>query len=182
MSKLLFVTRFGNPILRSVARRLTPDEILSKATQDLINNIRHTIREKDYGVGLAAPQVDVNIALSVIGIKPTPNRPSLKPFETVIINPEIIETYGDPQLVWEGCISCGTSDDILFGQLPRFKSIKLRWLDENAKLREEILDGFIAQVAQHETDHLNGILFVDRVTDPKTFMMADEYRKRILGK
>ena len=83
--------------------------------------------------------------------------------------------------MWEGCISCGTGDDILFGQLPRFESITLRWLDENAKPREEKLDGFIAQVAQHETDHLNGILFVDHITDPKTFMMADEYRKRILG-
>jgi len=182
MPKILSATRFGNPILRNVARRLGPDEILSREVQNLINDIRHTVREKSYGVGLAAPQVDVSIALSVIGIKPTPNRPDLMPFETVIINSEIIETHGKPQLVWEGCISCGTDDDILFGQLPRYESIKLRWLDENARLREEKLDGFVAQVAQHETDHLNGILFVDHVTDPRTFMMADEYRKRILGK
>lgn len=182
MLKTLSATRFGNPILRRVARRLGSDEILSREMQNLIGDIRHTIREKSYGVGLAAPQVDVSIALSVIGIKPTPNRPGLTPFETVIINPEIIETYGKPQLVWEGCISCGTDDDILFGQLPRFENIKLRWLDENAKMREEVLDGFIAQVAQHETDHLNGILFVDHVANPKTFMMADEYRKRILRK
>jgi peptide deformylase len=182
MAETLPVTRFGNPILRNVARRLAPDEILSDKIQNLINDIRHMIREKSYGVGLAAPQVDAGIALSVIGIKPTPNRPNLTPFETVIINPEIIETYGKPRPMWEGCINCGTNDDILFGQLPRFESIKLRWFDENAKLREEKLDGFVAQVAQHETDHLNGILFIDHVTDPKTFMMADEYRKRILVK
>ena len=179
--KQLTATRFGNPILRQVARRLAPNEILSPQIQNLINDIRYTVHEKSYGVGLAAPQVNVGVALSIISIKPTPNRPELEPFEIVIINPEVIETYGEPQLMWEGCISCGTGDDILFGQLPRFESITLRWLDENAKPREEKLDGFIAQVAQHETDHLNGILFVDHITDPKTFMMADEYRKRILG-
>jgi peptide deformylase len=182
MPKTLPATRFGNPILRSVAQKLAPNEIVSDEIQNLIDDIRHTIREKSYGVGLAAPQVGASIALSVIGIKPTPNRPNLTPFETVIINPEIIETYGKPQLMWEGCISCGTDDDILFGQLPRYESIKLRWLDENAKQREEKLDGFVAQVAQHETDHLNGILFVDHVTDSKTLMMADEYRKRILDR
>lgn len=182
MSEILSTTRFGNPILRNVAKKLTSREILSEEIQTLIDNIRHTLREKSYGVGLAAPQVGVGVALSVIGIKPTPNRPNLVPFESVIINPEILKTYGAPQPVWEGCISCGTGDDILFGQLLRFESIKLRWIDEKAKPREEVLDGFVAQVAQHEIDHLKGILFVDYVTDPRTFMMADEYRKRVLHK
>jgi len=182
MPKILTATRFGNPILRQKAKLLTAEEILSPKIQTLIENIRFTVREKSYGVGLAAPQVGSSVALSVIGIKPTPNRPKLEPFETVIINPEIMETYGKPVQVWEGCISCGTNDDILFAQLPRYGKIKLRWLDQNAKKREEVLEGFIAQVAQHETDHLNGVLFVDHVTDPATFMMADEYRKRILNK
>jgi len=181
MPKLLTATRFGNPILREVARRLTPEEILSSETQAIIEDIRFTVRERTYGVGLAAPQVAASIALGVIGIKPTPNRPELEPFETVIINPEIIETFNEPQLVWEGCISCGTDDDLLFGQLPRYEKIRLRWLDERAVQREEVLEGFVAQVVQHETDHLNGILFVDHVTDPKTFMMADEYRICVLG-
>ena len=181
MPELLKATRFGNPILREVAKRLTTDEVGADEIQTLIRNIRYTLKEKSYGVGLAAPQVGSAVALSVIGIKPTPNRPELEPFDTVIINPEIIETYGEPKYVWEGCVSCGTDDDILFGQLPRYESIKLRWLDETATSREEVLGGFVAQVVQHETDHLNGVLFVDHVTDSKTFMMADEYRKRIVN-
>ena len=182
MSKILNATRFGNPILRSKTRRLTLAEIKSENIQTLIDNMRHTLVKKAYGVGIAAPQVGVGIALSVIGIKPTPNRPNLESFETVLINPEIVETYGNKKRPWEGCISCGTGNNTLFAQVPRYKRIKLRWINEKGEQREEILEGFIAHVVQHEVDHLNGVLFVDRVKDPSTFMMADEYRKRIVIK
>lgn len=182
MSKILKATRFGNPILRSKAKHLTLELIKSEKIQTLIDDMRYTLLKKEYGVGIAAPQVGFNVALSVIGIKPTPNRPNLERFETVIINPEIIETYGNRKQLWEGCISCGTGNNTLFAQVPRYKKIKLRWLDEGGRKQERVLDGFIAHVAQHETDHLNGILFVDRVKDPSTFMMADEYRKRIVNK
>lgn len=182
MTEILPITRFGNPILRKVTRRLGEEEILSSNTQSLIENMRHTLIEKKYGVGIAAPQVGESVALSVIGIKPTPNRPKLEPFETVLINPEITETFGEPIDMWEGCVSCGTEDDILFAQLPRYEQVKVTWLDEYAKSREEIIGGFVAQVIQHETDHLNGVLFVDHITNTTSFMMADEYRKRIIGK
>lgn len=177
--KVLRATRFGNPILRQTARPLSSDEILSDDIQHLIADIRYTLQEKAYGVGLAAPQVDQSVALSVIGIKPTPNRPDLEIFDSVIINPKITETFGKRVGLWEGCISCGTGKDTLFAKVPRYAKIRLQWLDEHAKERNEILDGFVAHVAQHETDHLGGVLFVDRVKDPSTFMMADEYRKRI---
>jgi peptide deformylase len=138
MTEILPITRFGNPVLRETARRLDKDEISSSAIQMLIENMRYTLIEKKFGVGIAAPQVGESIALSVIGVKPTPNRPELEPFETVLINPEIVETFGEPVDMWEGCVSCGT-------------------------------------------DHLNGILFLDHITNTKSFMMADEYRKRIIG-
>lgn len=182
MTEILPITRFGNPVLREPARRLSKDEILSDDTQSLIENMRFTLIEKKYGVGIAAPQVGAGIALSVIGVKPTPNRPELEPFDTVLINPEIVERFGKPVNMWEGCVSCGTEDDILFAQLPRYEQVKVTWFDEYAKSREEVIGGFVAQVVQHETDHLNGVLFVDHVTDTTSFMMADEYRKRILGK
>jgi peptide deformylase len=143
--------------------------------------MRTTLEEKKYGVAIAAPQIGESIALTVVGIKPTPNRPELEPYDAVLINPEIIETVGEPVDSWEGCVSCGTGDDILFAQVPRFKEIRVTWLDETAKSRDELLGGFVAHVIQHETDHLNGILFVDRVTDPTSYMMVDEYRKRVLG-
>lgn len=180
MPKILSATRFGNPILRKVARSLSPDEIISEDIQQLIADMRYTLVEESYGVGIAAPQVGHSVALSVIGIKPTPNRPNVDPFESVIINPEIVETFGELTDMWEGCISCGTGDDTLYGKVPRYEKIKLRWLDEHGKSREEVLSGFVANVAQHETDHLNGVLFVDRVADSMTYMMADEYRKRIV--
>lgn len=182
MAEILKLTRFGNPILRETARRLTSEEIMSDEIQTLIVNMKYTLAEKSYGVGIAAPQVGESVAMSVIGIKPTPTRPELEPFETVIINPEVVEAYGRRKKMWEGCVSCGTDDDILYGLVPRYEKIKLKWLDEHAKTREEIIGGFVAHVAQHETDHLNGVLFVDHVKDTKSYMMADEYKKRIIHK
>ena len=182
MSELLTATRFGNPILREEMRRLNPEEILSEETQNLIENMYYTLREKKYGVGIAAPQVGARIALSVVGIKPTPTRPNLEPFNTVLINPVVAETFGDAEEMWEGCISSGEGDNTLYAKVPRFKKIRLQWLDELAKSHDEILEGFVAHVAQHETDHLNGLLFVDRVEDTKSYMLADEYKKFIESK
>ncbi len=179
MSELLNATRFGNPILREEMRRITPEKILSDEIQSLIENMYYTLSEKKYGVGIAAPQVGARVALSVVGIKPTPTRPNLEPFSTVLINPVVVETFGDAEEMWEGCISSGEGNNTLYAKVPRFKSIRLQWLDENAQEHDEILEGFVAHVAQHETDHLNGILFVDRVQDTKSYMLADEYKKMI---
>lgn len=182
MRTLLTATRFGNPILRQPVRTLTRSEIRSKEIQDLIADMYFTLDEKEYGVGLAAPQVGYSIALSVIGIKPTPTRPNLAVFKTVLINPEVIETFGETTMMWEGCISSGEGRDTLYAQVPRYQKIRLKWLDHKAGEHEEVLDGFVAHVTQHEVDHLNGVLFVDNVKDPSTFMMADEYRARVANK
>lgn len=176
---VLRLRRFGDPVLRQLARRLSPDEIVSKDIRALIKNIRETNAAKQYGVGLAAPQVGVSVALSVIGIKPTPTRPDLEPFETVIINPSY-EGIGHRTGLWEGCQSCGKGNNTLYGKALRYRKIRASWLDENAEEHTEELDGFVAHVFQHETDHLNGILFVDRVRDTRTYMMADEFRRRML--
>lgn len=182
MTKLLEATQFGNPILREVAKRLTTDEILSDEVQALIADMYYTLQEREQGVGLAAPQVGESVALSVIGIKPTPTRPNLEIFNTVLINPEVVETYGRAQQMWEGCVSSGELENTLYAQVPRYKKIRLTWLDENAIAHDEVLEGFVAHVAQHETDHLNGVLFVDRVKDTKTYMLASEYKKHIANK
>ncbi len=177
--RVLELTRAGDPILRKVMPRVAPEDILSAEIQDLINNIRYTCREKQYGVGLAAPQVGAMYALSVIGIKPTPNRPKLEHFDQVIINPSY-EGIGEPNGKWEGCMSIGSGDDLLYGQAERFDEIEAEWLDEFGEYHKRILGGFVAHVFQHEADHVNGVLFVDKVRDTTTFMMADEYRKRIV--
>lgn len=171
---------FGNPILREPARRLTREEILSDEIQALIHNMFYTVAKKKSGVGLAAPQVGVGVAISGIAIKETPNRPGLEPFESAIVNPEIVETFGRKTGMWEGCISCGEGVHTLYAKVPRYKKVRLRWLDERAMQHEEVIEGFKAHVAQHEVDHLNGILFVDRVVDTKTFMMQPEFKKRVV--
>ncbi len=180
MAKILRRTLFGNPILRTPARRLNPAEIKSPAIQELIADMRHTVDVKKYGVGLAAPQVGRPVALSIVGIKATPSRPGLKAIEIVIINPEIIKTYGRRSQKWEGCISFGGGANFPYAKTLRWSKIRLRYIDEHAKQHEEDFDGLLAHVLQHETDHLNGILFVERVKDPRTFVMVSEYKKHIL--
>ena len=177
--QLLQLTRAGNPILREVMPRLSREDILSEEVQSAIADMRHTCQAEQYGVGIAAPQVGARYALSVVGIKSTPNRPKLEPFDQVIINPSY-EGIGEPNGKWEGCMSVGSGDDLLYGQAERFDEIEAEWLDEFGEHHKRVLGGFVAHVFQHEADHLNGILFVDRVRDTTTFMMADEYRKRIV--
>lgn len=179
MPRLLKLTRLGNPILRKVAKKVVVSEIKSKSIQGLISNIRHTNKVKKYSVGLSAPQVNKSLALSVIGIKPTPNHPEAKEFDSVIINPSYIGASEMTEL-WEGCQSVGSGNDILYGPVPRYTKIKAKWYDEKSNYHEEILVDLTAHVFQHETDHLNGVIFIDKVTDTRKLMMADEYQKRIL--
>ncbi len=181
MNRILRRAQFGNPILRQEARALAKREILSSEIQSLIKNIKYTLKNKKYGVGLAAPQVGEGVSLAVIRIRPTKTRPKLpkeKWADLVIINPKITKSIGRRQQMWEGCISFTES----FAKVPRYKKIELLYLDEKATKHKKIFEGLLAHVIQHEVDHLNGILFVDKVKDPTTFMTASEYKKRIVNK
>jgi len=140
-------------------------------------------KNKKYGIGLAAPQVGHSLAISVLNVHATPNHPDVhEDLKMVIINPRIVETFGRRTPKWEGCISGGAGNNILYGQTMRYKKLRLAWDDEKAIHHEQEFDGLAAHVMQHEIDHLMGILFVDRVHDSKTFMMADEYRKMMRTK
>ena len=176
--KVLRRTNFGNPVLRQVARRLTADEIVSDEIQTLVADMFYTVERKQYGIGLAAPQVGRSVALSVIAIKPTPSRPHLADEQLVIINPELIKTYGRRQAMWEGCISFGSGKDFPYAQAMRYTKLRVCYLDQWAKPHERDVDGMLAHVMQHEIDHLNGVLFVDHVKDSKTYVMMSEFKKR----
>ncbi len=176
---LLAQVQFGDPILRRVARELTKAEILSPKTIELIKNMRYTLVTKKMGVGLAAPQVGKSLALSVIRIRPTKHRPKAEPYEQVIVNPKVIKTYGKKTEMWEGCLSAGESG--LFAKVPRYKRVTVQFLDQSGNPNEESFDGLQAQVMQHEIDHLNGVLFMDHVQNPKTYMTLKEYKKHIVN-
>lgn len=180
MARLLKITQFGNPILRQKVKTLTPKEVKSKTTQDLIANMRHTMISKGYGVALAAPQVAKSIALFVITIKPNKNHPTRDTVNKVCINPKILKTFGKKQPMWEGCMSLGNGETTLFAQTTRWPKLSVKYINENGEEVLEDLDGLEAHVFQHEYDHLQGILFVDKVKDTKTYMTMAEYQKRIL--
>ncbi|HEY4964293.1 MAG TPA: peptide deformylase [Candidatus Saccharimonadales bacterium] len=171
--KKLKRTQFGNPILRQKTAKLSSEQIKSEDVQNFIKDIQNTLSTKDYGIGLAAPQVGRSISLAVIALKPTPTRPDNKELKMVIINPEIISTDSTEVGMWEACIS---GSDI-YGKAMRHENIRLKWHDETGKLHEQEFSGIVAQVIQHEVDHLNGVLFVDRVIDTKTYITFAEYKK-----
>jgi peptide deformylase len=178
MSRLIILkrTQFGNPVLRQKAKRLSNDEILSGEIQALIQNMHHTLLNRNYGIGIAAPQIGQSLAISVIELRSTrtrPNLPKSKWVSMVIINPEIVKTYGESKEMWEGCLSF----DNAFAKVPRYEKIRVHYQDEKSKEHEKVLDGLLAHVFQHETDHLNGALFVDKVRDTKTYMTESEYLK-----
>jgi len=177
MSKLK-ITEFGNPILRKVSKKVTQIEIKSAKVQKLIEDMKMTIKTGEYGVGLAAPQVGESLAISVITLRPTTSHPERETFDAVIINPEITETVGEKVDKWEGCMSFGSGEPV-FAQTRRYETIKVCYYDETAKLHEETLTGLKAHVFQHESDHLDGVLFVDRVEDPRSWMNASEYKKML---
>lgn len=172
--------QFGDPLLRETARRMTKSEILSEPIKHLIADMRQTLRTNELGVGLAAPQVGESVALSVIWIEPTAQRPHVENFSATIINPKIVSSHGRRVQRWEGCISGGshgTAD--LFAKVPRYNDVDVEYLDEKGNQHTETYTGLLAQIMQHEIDHLNGILFVDRVKDTKTYMTHAEYRKML---
>ena len=182
MKILGLVTDKNNPILREKCRRLSKDEILTEDIQNLIDDIKYTCDEKKYGVGLSANQVGEPLAISVIAIKPTPSRPDLELYEKVCINTEIVETFGEPELMWEGCMSTAVDEngEPAMARVPRFTKIRVKYNDRNGDECSEVVEGFVAHVVQHETDHLNGILFMDLI-DTKDLITNKEYREKMKG-
>lgn len=173
--KTLQKTEFGNPVLRKVAKQLKPEEIKSGKVQALIKNMHYTLTHKKFGVGLAAPQVGESIALVVIEVQPTEYRPNLENFSATFINPKLTKTFGKKIPMYEGCLSSGVEP--MMAKVPRYKKVEVQYLDENAEQQTKVFEGMAAHVAQHEIDHLNGILFVDKVEDAKTYMSFKEYKK-----
>jgi peptide deformylase len=164
-------TYFGNPILRMKAKPVALAEIKKRSFQKFIKSMFFTMREVG-GVGLAAPQVGVPLRLAVIRVgKKSPS--------IVLINPKIESHSKTEQQDWEGCLSFPS----VRGLVPRYEKMVVSYYDEAGKKQRKIIDRFSeARVFQHEIDHLDGALYVDRMRDMKSLMAFSEYKKRIPGK
>ena len=166
---ILKVARMGHPVLRQRAKALTPADLREPLMQKLIDDMIDTMHEY-HGVGLAAPQVheDLRLFVAMLDDEPGPESEAV-----VVINPEIIAVTEDKEEGWEGCLSI---PDIR-GMVPRYTDITVRALDRTGRKVELSLKNFPARVAQHETDHLDGVLFFDRMTSMKSLTYLDEYSR-----
>jgi len=166
---ILKVARMGHPVLRERARPVDTSELKDPLFQKLIDDMVETMHEY-HGVGLAAPQVREGVRLFVAVLDDDPDSESEA---TVIINPDIIPNASDKREGWEGCLSI---PDIR-GLVPRFTDITVLALDRHGKKIELKLKDFSARVVQHETDHLDGVLFFDRMTSMQSLTYLEEYSK-----
>jgi peptide deformylase len=164
---ILKVARMGHPALRRPGRAVDPSELKSAPVQKLIDDMIHTMKEY-HGIGLAAPQVHESVRLFVAGS--TEAEEGGFPL-MVVVNPEI-EAVG-PEIVedWEGCLSIPD----LRGKVPRARHIQLRALDRQGKKVDMRASGYLARVLQHETDHLDGVLFLDRMTSFESLTFLEEF-------
>jgi peptide deformylase len=173
---ILKVARMGHPVLRAKAKPIDPAAIKSAEIQQLVDDMFETMREYQ-GVGLAAPQIHVGLRLFVAGFPPSRHGDDEdeEPQERVplmaLINPEITPIGTLVEDDWEGCLSI---PDIR-GKVPRAREIQVRAYDRSGKRIEIRAKGFTARVIQHETDHLDGVLFFDRMKSFETLTFLDEF-------
>ena len=167
----------GHPVLRRRARPLRPEELTGDGLLRLVSDMVDTLH--DYGgIGLAAPQVNVSVRLALIEIPGGPTRyGELEHMPlTVCVNPEIEIVDETTAGYWEGCLSIPG----LRGFVERPQHIRVRYLDLKGEPRELEAEGFLATVFQHEFDHLDGRLFVDRVRDRTQLAFEEEFARYVL--
>ena len=171
---ILKVARMGHPVLRIKTPALERVAIKSAAVQQLIDDMMDTMREY-HGVGLAAPQVHEGVRLFVAALDTDDRGEDVADIEPIaLINPDITPVAGTEIVEdWEGCLSI---PDIR-GRVPRAREITVRAYDRKGARLEISAHGFPARVIQHETDHLDGILFVDRMKSFESLTFLEEYSR-----
>jgi peptide deformylase len=169
---ILKVARIGHPVVRAEARSVPAGKIRSTEIQRLIDDMEETMHEYD-GVGLAAPQVHVGLRLAVLEVPPSDERSEdAVPF-TVLVNPVLTPLVEARLVGFEGCLSIPE----LRGQVPRFQKVRLEALDRKARPYAVEASGFFARVIQHECDHLDGRVYLDRMTDLRSLSFLPEFQR-----
>ena len=163
---VLEIATVGDPVLRERAREVTAEELRSPEVQRLIDDMIETKRAAA-GAGIAANQVGETLRIAVVEVEAGNPRYPYKPAVplTVLVNP-VLEPVGDTMAeINEGCLSVPD----LRGTVDRYEAVRVRYLDREGGEHDELRRGLTAGTFQHEVDHLDGILFLDRVRDPATF-------------
>lgn len=170
---ILKVAKMGHPILREIAKEVPAAEIGTQAFQDFVGSMIDTMHEYD-GAGLAAPQVHVSQRIVVMEVKNNPRYPDAESMPLcVVINPRIHFLCERRVEIVEGCLSIPD----LRGVVSRVAEIELEALDRNGDPIRTHFEGFSAAVVQHECDHLDGVLYVDRVADTRTLSFVREFQR-----
>lgn len=164
---ILAINRFGSPILR----KSSFDIDASDGINEIAANMSQTLKKKN-GIGLAGVQVSLLKNIFIIDTTPL-NEKGIMPIEMVVVNPEIIDLSDDSSYYTEGCLSIPD----IFEDLLRPDKIEVRYRDKEFDLHEEVLDGVVARIFQHEYDHLQGVLFVDRLNPLKRRLIQGRLRK-----
>lgn len=167
------IALLGNPVLRLQAEAVT--DVRSMETQQLIASMRHSL-EGTQGVGLAAPQISVSKRVIIVASRPTPRYPHAPDMEPVVmINPGYRALSETKEKGWEGCLSIPG----IRALVPRYTDIGIHYTDEHGSLVESELNGFVARIFQHEIDHLDGMVYLDRVEDNRDIFSESEYLQRV---
>lgn len=172
---VLPIVEVGHPALREPARPVSEDELASPEFQSFIDDLIDTMRAAG-GAGLAANQVADLRRVAVVEVRAGNPRYPYKPEIplTVIVNPELEPASDRTMMINEGCLSVPN----MRGEVPRHEQVRVRFTGRDGTAHEELRSGLTAGTFQHEVDHLDGIMFLDRVSDPRTFMTWAEFDAR----
>lgn len=172
---VLPIVEIGHPALREPARAVGSDELASPEFQGFIDDLIDTMRAAG-GAGLAANQVADPRRVAVVEVRAGNPRYPYKPQIplTVIVNPELEPASDQIMMINEGCLSVPN----MRGEVPRHETVRVRFTGRDGTPHDELRSGLTAGTFQHEVDHLDGIMFLDRVSDPKTLMTWGEFDAR----
>jgi peptide deformylase len=173
MPETLTISQLGNPVLRQIAQ---PIDIHDRSIQALIDNLMATLLSSN-GIGIAAPQVAAPYQLLIVASRPNPrypNAPEMQP--TVMINPRLLNHSSEVVKDWEGCLSVPG----IRGLVPRYQAIEIEYTGADGITQRQTLTDFVARIFQHEFDHLQGKVFLDRLESVQDLITDQEYLTRVL--
>ncbi len=172
-SQSLEVIQLGHPVLRSVATPIV--DVHAPDVQQLIDDLIATVQQSN-GVGIAAPQVGQSLQLMIVASHPSPRYPHAPQMAPIaMLNPRIIDYSRTTVKDWEGCLSVPGRR----GLVPRYQSVTVQYVDRTGQPQQTELTDFVARIFQHEYDHFQGLVFLDRVETIAEVISEDAYQAMI---